>query len=212
MANSGFSSATKCPHARSHRRGRRWQRPARRARCCPKPPVRPKLRPVRSTCECSYLDFQGPLAARYGQGDRCGSFPAKTGVSVCSGLSSGEGEVKFRTSFGVITQTMTDQEKLNILFDRAQIAEAIHRYPVSLDSRNWKLFRSIFTDEIQVYLGPPTDKLKLRTVSADKFTEQVTGVISRFAVTQHFLTDYHVEVNGNEAVCVSYMQARHFKP
>jgi len=107
---------------------------------------------------------------------------------------------------------MTDQEKLQMLFHRAQIGETIHRYPVSIDSRDWKLFRSIFTDEIQVYLGPPTDKLNLRTVSADKFTEQVTGVISRFAVTQHFLTDYHVEVNGNEAVCVSYMQARHFKP
>jgi hypothetical protein len=80
----------------------------------------------------------------------------------------------------------------------------IHRYPVSIDSRDWKLFRSIFTD------GPPADKPSLRTVRADKFTEQVTGVISRFAVTQHFLTDYHIEVNGNDAVCMSYMQARHF--
>src|SRR6266849_7251898 len=95
----------------------------------------PKLRPVRPACECSYLDFQGPLAARYGQGDRCGSFPAKTGVSVCSGPSGGEGEINFAHR-GVITQTMTDQEKLNMLFDRAQIAEAIHRYPVSIDSRD----------------------------------------------------------------------------
>jgi hypothetical protein len=105
---------------------------------------------------------------------------------------------------------VTDQEKLQTLFDRTQIGEVIHRYPVSIDSRDWKLFRSIFTDEIQVYLGAPTDKLSLRTVSADRFTEQVTGVISRFAVTQHFLTDYHIEVNGNDAFCVSYMQARHF--
>jgi hypothetical protein len=105
---------------------------------------------------------------------------------------------------------MTDQEKLQLLFDRMQISEVIHHYPVSIDSRDWKLFRSIFTNEIQLYLGPPTDPLKLRTVSADKFTEQVIGIISRFAVTQHFLTDYHVEVNGNEAVCISYMQARHF--
>ena len=104
---------------------------------------------------------------------------------------------------------MTDREKLQVLFDRTQIGEVIHRYPVSIDSRDWKLFRSIFTDEIQVYLGPPTDKVKLRVVSADKFTEQVTGVISRFAVTQHFLTEYHIEVNGNDAVCVSYMRARH---
>ncbi len=106
---------------------------------------------------------------------------------------------------------MTDSEKLQLLFDRIQIAEIIHRYPVSIDTRDWKLFRSIFTDQIQVYLGPLVDNPHLRTVSADQFTEQVTGVISRFDVTQHFLTDYHVEVDGNDAICVSYMQARHFK-
>jgi len=106
---------------------------------------------------------------------------------------------------------MTDSEKLQWLVDRMQIGEHIHRYPVSIDTRDWKLFRSIFSDEIQVYLGPPLKETKLRTVSADNFTEQVTGVISRFDVTQHFLTDYHVEVNANNAICVSYMQARHFK-
>ena len=68
---------------------------------------------------------------------------------------------------------MTDSEKLQLLIDRAHIGELIHRYPVSIDARDWKLFRSIFTDEIQVYLGPPIDQPKLRTVSADKFTEQV---------------------------------------
>ena len=73
-----------------------------------------------------------------------------------------------------------------MLFDRVQIGEVIHRYPVSIDSRDWKLFRSIFTDEIQVYLGPPTDKLNLRTVRADKFTEQVTGVLdTKFGLNLH---------------------------
>jgi hypothetical protein len=97
------------------------------------------------------------------------------------------------------------------MVDRTQIGETIHRYPVSIDSRDWKLFRPIFTDEIDVYLGLPTSKLTLRTVNADKFTEQVRGIITRFDVTQHFLTDYHIDINGNEAVCMSYMQARHFK-
>jgi hypothetical protein len=106
---------------------------------------------------------------------------------------------------------MNDSEKLQLLFDRTQIGEVIHRYPVSIDARNWKLFRSIFTDEIEVYLGPPVDNPKLRTVSADKFAEQVTQVITRFDITQHFLTDYHIEISGNDAVCISYMQARHFK-
>jgi hypothetical protein len=106
---------------------------------------------------------------------------------------------------------MTDSEKLQLLSDRVQIGELVHRYPVSIDSRNWKLFRSIFTDSIEVYLGPPADNVAPRAVSADRFTERVTGVITRFDVTQHFLADYHVEVNGDNAVCISYMQARHFK-
>jgi ketosteroid isomerase-like protein len=106
---------------------------------------------------------------------------------------------------------MTDTEKLQWLFDRAQIGEVVHRYPLSIDTRDWKLFRSIFTDEIEVYLGPPAPAPRMRRVSADSFTEQVTTIISRFDITQHFLTDYHVEVSGDTAVWVSYMQARHFK-
>ena len=106
---------------------------------------------------------------------------------------------------------MTDSEKLQYLFDRIQIGEIVHRYPVAIDMRDWKLFRSIFTDEIEVYLGPPTSNLRMRTVSADRFTERVTDIITRFDVTQHFLTDYHVEIDGNSARWLSYMQARHFK-
>ncbi|MBV8771282.1 MAG: nuclear transport factor 2 family protein, partial [Deltaproteobacteria bacterium] len=48
---------------------------------------------------------------------------------------------------------MTDSETIRLLLDRMQISEVIHCYPVSIDSRDWKRFRSIFTDEIQVYLG-----------------------------------------------------------
>ena len=108
---------------------------------------------------------------------------------------------------------MTDSQKIQLLFDRHQISEAISRYPVSIDSRDWKLFRSIFTDEIEVFLGMATrTDRSLRRVKADDFTKVVTEVITSFSVTQHFLTEYHIEVNGDDAVCVNYMQARHFPP
>ena len=45
--------------------------------------------------------------------------------------------------------TMTDQEKLQMLFDRTQIGEAIHRYPVSIDSRNWKLCSSVLSSSMK---------------------------------------------------------------
>jgi hypothetical protein len=108
---------------------------------------------------------------------------------------------------------MTDAEKLQILFDRMQISETVHRYPVSVDARDWKGFRAIFTDEIDVLLTTAKRADRPRQiVSADKFTLSCEQVISSFEVTQHFLTDYHIDVNGNDATCLSYMYARHFPP
>lgn len=108
---------------------------------------------------------------------------------------------------------MTESEKVQWLFDRAEISEVVHRYAIGIDSRDWSLFRSIFPDEIEVWLGFARDPNRaLRRRNADKFAQSVTRVISQFAVTQHFLTDYQIELNGNDAVCVCYMQARHFNP
>jgi hypothetical protein len=106
---------------------------------------------------------------------------------------------------------MTDSEKLQTLMDREQIRETVFRYPLSVDSRDWKVFRSIFTDEIDVLLTVASRAEHPRqTVSADKFTQSVDRIISSFQVTQHFLTDYRIEVKGDDATCLCYMQARHF--
>jgi SnoaL-like domain len=104
---------------------------------------------------------------------------------------------------------MTDSEKLQWLYDREQIKEAVYIYPVSIDTHNWKLFRSIFTDQIDVLLTDAARAERPRQiVDADKFTRTVDRVISSFRVTQHFLTDYHIEVKGDDATCFCYMQAR----
>jgi hypothetical protein len=108
---------------------------------------------------------------------------------------------------------MADAEKLQWLFDREQIREAVYLYPVSIDTHNWKLFRSIFADQIDVLLTDAARADRPRQiVDADKFTKMVDSVISSFRITQHFLTDYHIEVKGDDATCFCYMQARHFPP
>src|SRR5258708_28946989 len=108
---------------------------------------------------------------------------------------------------------MTDSERIRLVFDREQIRETIYRYPVSIDTRDWKLFRSIFTDEIEIFLGVAVRaKRPLQRVKADDFTQSVTAVITSFSVTQHMLSDYHIEVKGDEASCLFYMYARPFPP
>ncbi len=38
---------------------------------------------------------------------------------------------------------MTDQEKLQVLLDRAEISEVVYNYAVGVDSKDEKVFRSI---------------------------------------------------------------------
>ncbi len=110
---------------------------------------------------------------------------------------------------------MTNSEKLQWLADREEIKETIYRYPAGIDTHDWKLFRSIFTDKIDILLsmaeraaGRPR-----QIVSADSFTRSADRLIAQvFAVTQHFLTIYKIDVRGNDATSLCYMQAHHIPP
>lgn len=104
-----------------------------------------------------------------------------------------------------------DDAKLQLLLDRAEISDVQLRYATGLDSRDWPLFRSCFTDEIEtdftsVFGGEP------RRVSADRWTEAARRSLSGLKATQHMITNHVIEVAGDDATCIAYVQARHFLP
>ena len=104
-----------------------------------------------------------------------------------------------------------ENAKLQLLLDRAEISDVQLRYATGLDSRDWPLFRSCFTDEIEtdftsVFGGEP------RKVSADRWTEAARRSLSGLAATQHMITNHVITLNGDEATCVAYVQARHHLP
>jgi hypothetical protein len=106
---------------------------------------------------------------------------------------------------------LTEQTNVQLLLDRMAITELVQCYATGIDTRDWALFRSIFTDEIAVWLGSATSGAPaLRRVNADRFTERARRMIERFAVTQHVLTNHRMEVEADHATCAVYMQARHF--
>jgi hypothetical protein len=81
-----------------------------------------------------------------------------------------------------------DNNELQLLLDRAEISDVQLRYATGLDSRDWSLFRSIFTDEIEtdfssVFGGEP------RKVSADRWTEAARRSVGGLAATQHMITN-----------------------
>lgn len=102
---------------------------------------------------------------------------------------------------------MSDSE-LRMLLDRAQISDVVHRYATGLDMRDWRLYRSIFLDEIEMdfeSVGIPPGRF-----TADQWVEDAKTLFKGFDATQHVSSNHVHDIRGDEATCVSYMKAEHF--
>jgi 3-phenylpropionate/cinnamic acid dioxygenase small subunit len=96
------------------------------------------------------------------------------------------------------------------LLDRVDIIDVILRFARALDLQDWDLCRSCFADEVEADYSelrgtPPS------TTSADAFValrrEGLRGL-----KTQHLSTNHSVTVDGDAAVCVSYLVIFRYKP
>ena len=104
-----------------------------------------------------------------------------------------------------------DEAKLTYLLDRLAISDVQLRYATGADTRDWVLYRSCFTDEIDtdftsVFGGQP------RRGNADRFVEAARRFLTGLKGTQHMITNHEITIEGDEATCVAYVQARHHLP
>lgn len=94
------------------------------------------------------------------------------------------------------------------LVDRARITDHVLKYATGIDRHQWDLYRSIFADEIVMdfssWSGQPATPM-----AADDWVAGVRATLEPFDATQHVLTNFVVEVDGNTATCTCYMAAHH---
>ncbi len=86
--------------------------------------------------------------------------------------------------------------------DRAQIADVLIRYATGIDQKDWTLFRSCWTDRIDVdyhQLGTFTDP--------DAFTEVMAQVHGPMGPTYHRMGNVVIDVDGDRATVRSYVHA-----
>lgn len=103
---------------------------------------------------------------------------------------------------------MNIDQTVKWLYDRALIEQTILKYATSADTRDWDLLKSILTPELDIDFttaGGPA-----MTVTSEQYVSQVTSLIPGFDVTQHKLTNFVIDINGDTASTVVYMQAEHF--
>lgn len=89
---------------------------------------------------------------------------------------------------------MTERE------DRQDIADLLTRYATGIDSRDWPLFRTVFTDDCELDYGV-VGVWKGRDAVAD-FMEQAHAMAGH---TLHRLSNLAISVDGDAAVARSYI-------
>jgi hypothetical protein len=92
--------------------------------------------------------------------------------------------------------------------DHQQITELVYRYAFGIDTRNWDLYRAIFTDTVEIDFSS-YDNRPATTMRADDWVRRLKVLFAGLAATQHTMTNPIVEVVGDRATCVMTMQAAH---
>ncbi|WP_173922397.1 nuclear transport factor 2 family protein [Agromyces sp. Marseille-P2726] len=110
------------------------------------------------------------------------------------------------------------EDRLQLLLDRCEIERIVYDYATGLDTKDWSLWRSIFTDEVQVKFRPAAEAeftglgQEWVSMSADEWVEGRRVLFTGLATTQHQMSNPRITVEGDTATCVMYMQAIHFMP
>jgi uncharacterized protein (TIGR02246 family) len=86
--------------------------------------------------------------------------------------------------------------------DKHDITEVVVRYATGIDTRDWDLFRTCFTDDVFAeYEGIATWR------GADEITESMTTSHAGMGHTMHQLSNIVVNVDGDTATARSYVDA-----
>lgn len=98
--------------------------------------------------------------------------------------------------------------EIRAITDRLAVVEVLHRFAAGLDRRDWALYRSVFTDEIELDYSSyrPTN---IGTWRADDWVARARQVFPGLDATAHSVTNAIVELDGDTARISAYVRADH---
>jgi 3-phenylpropionate/cinnamic acid dioxygenase small subunit len=87
--------------------------------------------------------------------------------------------------------------------DHDLITDVLVRYATGIDTRDWDLFRTCFTDDVQADYGPAVGLW----TDVDAITEYMDVMHRDMLDTKHFLSNFVIEVSGDTASASTYVHA-----
>jgi pantothenate kinase len=104
-----------------------------------------------------------------------------------------------------------DEKKIQTLLDRMEIIDTETRYAKGVDTRDRDLYRSCFTDEMDLDMSGMGTGEPMK-ISGDAWADQAISLVSGFQSTQHIITNHVITIDGDRATCTAYVQAQHYNP
>jgi 3-phenylpropionate/cinnamic acid dioxygenase small subunit len=87
--------------------------------------------------------------------------------------------------------------------DHDLISDVLIRYATGIDTRDWALFRTCFTDDVQADYGPGVGSW----TDVDGITEYMTEMHQDMLDTKHMLSNFVITIDGDTASASTYVHA-----
>ena len=80
--------------------------------------------------------------------------------------------------------------------DHLEITAVLHRYCRAVDSQDWDLYRTVFTEDARIdYTTAPTGAAGTR----EEIVEWLRTNLALFSMTQHYVTNLEIDLDGDAA-------------
>lgn len=98
-------------------------------------------------------------------------------------------------------------EAFQLLVDRADIVDVANRFAMGIDHERWDLYGSCIADEIEISLPVTGGWVRLER---EELLAVVSRVYAQLDGSQHISANHVVRISGDEATCVSTLNATHY--
>ncbi len=99
------------------------------------------------------------------------------------------------------------EKTVQLLSDKAALSDILNDYAAGVDLRDWPLFRSCFTDDLEAdFAGVLPGNV---CHGADKWVAAAVKLIEPLTATQHIITNHSHDIEGDTAKSRAYLQAQH---
>ena len=99
------------------------------------------------------------------------------------------------------------ETKLQLLLDRDHISQVLHTYATAIDTRDWELLASCFTEDLEADFRAFGGREVV--TGREAWVEIIKGTIAGLDATQHLTANHVHRIDGDTATLTAYLQAVH---